>query len=133
MTTEFLLQNCVPLEIAKSLKEIGFDGECIDGYSPNGSFNGLMMGELPTNSQLNYAMNGDFPVFKGCCTAPLFQQVFDWFDMKGISGYPWNAGSMCYTIHHSKGNESDCGFPTRKWAQVVCIEKMIEIYKEQNG
>jgi hypothetical protein len=135
MTEQFLEQNCVPFTIAKSLKEIGFNEECIAFWDNNGEVSDMMYYDTEcTNSELE---NGFYyskaEGFKKECTAPLFQQVFDWFDKIGISGYPCNDGSIGYAIHHSKGNDSDSGFDTRKEAQIACIEKMIEIYKEQNS
>lgn len=138
MTEQFLEQNCVPHEIAKSLKEIGFNEECIAFYGRKGDLKEFAYYD---SDNKNSELSNDHLYYSGCigmekkmqdCTAPIFQQVFDWFDMKGISGYTWNDVGTGYTIHHSKGNDSDIGFVSTKEAQIECIKKMIEIYKEQN-
>lgn len=136
MTEQFLEQNCVPHEIAKSLKEIGFNEECVAFWDSNGEVSDMVYYDQEcTNSELE---NGFYyskaEGFKKDCTAPLFDQVFDWFYTKGICGHPYDNGNIGYLIHYSKGddNDSDMGFVSRKGAQIACIKKMIEIYKEQN-
>lgn len=153
MTEQFLEQNCVPHEIAKSLKEIGFNEECVAFYGRKGDLKEFAYYD---SDNKNSELSNDHLYYSGCigmekkmqdCTAPLFQQVFDWFDTKSIFGSPEiqefdskerkfsyqidylaDSGNthIVYIPSHNEGSDS------RKEAQIACIKKMIEIYKEQN-
>ena len=129
MTEQFLRENCVPFKVAKSLKKIGFDEECVAIWH-NDKLHLIFDFDSYANHE-SLVTNTKSWTWQDC-TAPLFQQAFDWFDAMGISGYPYTHGSIGYTIQHSTGSNGSGGFVTRKEAQIACVEKMIEIYKERN-
>jgi len=161
MTEQFLEQNCVPHEIAKSLKDIGFDKECMAFWGNNGSvFEMEYYDQECTNSELE---NGCYYIkredFQKDCTAPLFQQVFDWFqgshiyghtDIECIGSDEW---AFVYCIKHlPRANQNDKrrfqyfvetksfsdtyptysgGWNERQEAQIECIKEMIKIFKSE--
>jgi len=140
MTTEFLLQNCVPHEIAKSLKEIGFNEECIAFWDSDGEISDMFYYDQEcTNSELeNGFYYSKVEGFKKECTAPLFQQVFDWFDHSEIYGATSKLNlnidvSMWHYAVLSNKKEYNGGGDSRKEAQIACIEKMIEIFNQTVG
>jgi hypothetical protein len=66
----------IPYEQALELKELGFDEECIIKYSLH-RYEGTIF-EI-TNGCRNMQL------YKGSCTAPLYQQAFRWFREKLIT------------------------------------------------
>jgi len=167
MTNKFLEQNCVPHEIAKSLKEIGFDEECMAFYGRKGDLKEFAYYD---SDNKNSELSNDHLYYSGCigmdkkmqdCTAPLFQQVFDWFDKLDIYGRTkWESiGSdewvFAYVIKHLPNQFSNAkrrnmhfetiksfeeglgtyegGWHTDKEAQIECIKKMICIFNQTVG
>ncbi len=63
----------IPYEQALKLKELGFDEECVFKYSIH-RYDGIIY-EI-TNGCTNKGL------YKGSCTAPLYQQAFRWFREK---------------------------------------------------
>lgn len=61
----------VPYELALKLKEKGFDEKCIAFYNWKQTFNYMTIGLSNTDALLALA--------EGTITAPLYQQVIDWF------------------------------------------------------
>lgn len=116
MEKEFL-----PYELALKLKELGFNEDCFAWYDAN-SFNDIEL-------EFEYKNNKDL-YFKESCTAPLWQQVFDWFREKyNLIGNPtpcdFNRKDTKFdfiingNIHHR--------FKTYEEARLACLEKLIEI------
>lgn len=69
----------VPLNIAKSLKDLGFDEPCICGYDTNGRLRGKM-----THGNDDSSINWD--LYDSHIPAPLWQQVTKWLrDTKKIN------------------------------------------------
>lgn len=97
----------VPLDIAKELKEIGFDKACV--YYTNeqliASTNPYTYDSLKTHIyQRNGALItdiGNHNIFKNRISVPVWDDVFDWFREKGfiiiISEYL--TGTVCYFYH----------------------------------
>ena len=65
----------IPYEQALKLKELGFDEECVFKYSIH-RYDGIIY-EI-TNGCTNKGL------YKGSCTAPLYQQAFRWFREKHV-------------------------------------------------
>lgn len=61
-------KQCVTYEIALALKELGFNEECI-GYFKDGEFNAWNVFDPYSNSEMK----------SWFVSAPLWQQVIDWF------------------------------------------------------
>ena len=136
MTDKQLEKYIVSPEVAKELKEIGFDEPCLGYYDSDGEFSQFSYYE---SERTNSDFNDIHPEYNRESTAPLLDQVFDWFEEKcifGLLSIRHISGSLPtwkYSFH-VKSNE----FPTyfedntylRAWqAKQACIEKMIEIYK----
>jgi len=156
MTEQFLEQNCVPHEIAKSLKDIGFDKECVAIWHNNKLHSIFDFDSYANNSSL--VTNTKSWTWQDC-TAPLFQQVFDWFqgshiyghtDIECIGSDEW---AFVYCIKHlPRANQNDKrrfqyfvetksfsdtyptysgGWNERQEAQIECIKEMIKIFKSE--
>lgn len=118
-------KECVSYEQAVALKEIGFDGDALKVYSTK--WTKLMDEEYAVRYDVDYVL------------APLKQQVFRWFREQ-------------YDLHHvviwdSDTNNFDAGlfgelvtpfleedtiFTTYEEAENACIDKLIEIAKQQD-
>ena len=77
----------MPYELALQLKEKGFDEPCLAYWSTyNKSIPELVINE---QSKGNWSLKEDY------CTAPLYQQVIDWFETKGIY---ISINTACYSV-----------------------------------
>lgn len=66
----------VSYEIAKELKEKGFDEECLYYYYGGNELFSFIENDKPL------WMNHNNSTFNTCCSAPLYQQVIDWLREK---------------------------------------------------
>ena len=97
----------VPLDIAKELKEIGFDKACV--YYTNkqliASTNPYAYDSLKTHIyQCNGALItdiGNHNIFKNCISVPVWDDVFDWFRAKGyiLSVLEFPTETVSYFYH----------------------------------
>ena len=120
----------VPYFIAIQLKELGFNEECFAYYAyPENGFDFVRDGRgtviVKTNSEFGYA-----------CSAPLWQQVFRWFrDKHGYHGSVDSSDGIAEwkiaSIHLEKAVRSGC-IHAYDDAQLVCVEKLIEIIEYNN-
>jgi hypothetical protein len=120
----------IPYEQALELKELGFDEECVFKYSIH-RYYGIIY-EI-TNGCTNKGL------YKGSCTAPLYQQAFRWFREK--EGYHIDlfvdddkTFGFCityftYTARVDKPIQR--GFKTYEEAELACLKKLIEIVKSK--
>src|SRR5690606_34285503 len=69
----------VPYELSVKLKELGFDEECFGWYD----FETFKEANIKWSHCSNYDLNWS----KLNCTAPLWQQAFDWFRDKGYGAF----------------------------------------------
>lgn len=77
----------VPLEIAKSLKEIGFNKPCIFSYSEGIGVTACLRsgaGEEPLIS--DFVVSGNMPN-SPFVDLPTWEQVFEWFREKGLHSF----------------------------------------------
>ena len=77
----------VPIEIAKELKEIGFDEPCIFSYSEGIGITACLRygsGEEPYIS--DFIVGGNTPN-SPYIDLPTYEQVFEWFREKGFESY----------------------------------------------
>ena len=128
--TENIELEFVPIFIAEQLKRLGFDEPCFGYYShPNNQFAFIVDGHnnvgVRRNSQFSYA-----------CSAPLWQQVFRWFrDKHGYHGSVDSSDGIAEwkiaSIHLEKAVRSGC-IHAYDDAQLVCVEKLIEIIEYNN-
>lgn len=125
----------IPYNLALELKELGFNEECLAFYSahPGDKRKWMILPEFEIRKELylknDYGLN--------TVTAPLWQQVFDWFrEEKKLLGllYPADSGDFIYTIETFENNGKDyrlyqSGNYSYKEARLLCINKLIEICK----
>ena len=91
-------EQFVTYEIALALKELGFDEECFAIFYQEKFMNGHiepyvwnLVNSIKTNSDCNSI---------DIVTAPLWQQVIDWFDNKNIIiSIDINPGTLFYRVH----------------------------------
>jgi hypothetical protein len=121
----------VSYEIALALKELGFDEPCFGYYLENEEWTPAsysMKGTIyPSNSDL----------LKDWVSSPLYQQAFRWFREKyglfsEIQPYLIIGTRWRYTItnrNNSSGLPHKEGFETYEEAEQACLDKLIEIIK----
>lgn len=115
----------VPQEQSLVLKELGFDKKCW-GVWVNGRFEPRYKSKNSTfnpNQKLD-KRNVDY------CTAPTFEQAFDWFREKDL--HSWIYQSNRYSFHYTilkDGRYAKNGSDTIHYqeARQACLEKLIEI------
>lgn len=71
----------VSLEIAKELKEIGFDTPCSFYYDE------LLLKISPYHDEEFSTTNWNDKLFRYCVSLPTWEQVFEWFREKGYESY----------------------------------------------
>ncbi|WP_277010630.1 hypothetical protein [Capnocytophaga granulosa] len=124
----------VPIEIAKELKEIGFNEPCIFSYSEGIGITACLRygsGEEPYIS--DFIVGGNTPN-SPYIDLPTYEQVFEWFREKGLYSFlRVNIPdlSVSYFIYDKDGYIEENGHRnTYKDAQNDCVEELIKIYKE---
>ena len=147
MTTNF-----VPQEIAKQLRELGFDEPCLAYYDKDGD----LLGDIGINEDIdNLYRNSYFVIYKDFSeseyTVPLYQQAFRWFREKYNISYSidWMSRSSefynGYYVHFRGINDNKINqenfivlndelpskgykvYKTYEEAELACLKKLIEI------
>lgn len=124
------VKEFVPYFIAKKLKELGFDLECFSYYThPDNKLDFILDGHDKVGTQKNSQ-------FFYACSAPLWQQVFRWFrDEHGYHGILDSCDELCEwkiaSTHLEYAIRSGC-IHSYDDAQLVCVEKMIELVENKN-
>lgn len=145
MTKEF-----VPYEIALELKNLGFDGKCFASYYTDidRNFNTEKGYDARKKLEINYSYSETFDdedsdyIINGdndyTISAPLWQQVFDWFRTKHkLHGYVDSQiesdGRIVYgyfiTITHNEGVWKE-SMDNYEDARLECINQLIELCKK---
>ena len=140
----------VPVEIAKELKEIGFDKPCLFDYRNDNIYleGSASVGFAPdpnnadfvaTIEQLCEFSNRDISDW---VTIPTYEQVFDWFRE---NGYQFQVGRVCFADEfipefwdnyyceiYLKETDDTLKILTYTYeeARLDCIRELIKIYKE---
>jgi hypothetical protein len=143
----------VKYEQALSLKELGFDEECIASYDNEGDFkdpfeyNSEETDGYVTNSSLkdpkNFNASSNLALLKDYLdnpftAAPLYQQAFKFFREKyGILSYieasPNNTFDYVTVSDDFEEKDYDDGpFKTYEEAEQSCLNKLIEMVKTNN-
>ena len=107
----------VPYPIAIEMKALGFDEECYAYYDKDGEAYEFEYYDIDrTNSTLQSDYGGDKD-----CTAPLWQQVLEWLDSKGI---------FIDIIYHK--SEKFAAF-VMNWCDISITDALsFELYKSRN-
>ena len=135
----------VPLEIAKELKEIGFNEPCHFYFLYYHGWEMLKKrgdeyGFITSNSCRAYVVENHNGI--GNLSIPTWEQVFEWFREKGFDSYiglvslPYPDEGVYYYFEISKPtlysiNQLDCqgNFDDYNEAREVLLNKLIETYK----
>ena len=133
----------VPIEIAKELKEIGFDKPCLFDYRNDNIY-------LEGSASVGFSLDPDNTDFVAAIeqlcefsnrdisdwvTIPTYEQVFAWFRKKGLYGNI-EAGSKYNSIYIFSDNDLDMGsniYPTYEEAREELLKRLIKIYKDGNN
>lgn len=126
----------VPYEIAKQLKEIGFDEPCFAGYQ----INHLNEYNLYYKGSGSKAITPHANVYGKYChqnnhvvKAPLYQQVFDWFRDKGYESEIKRLNRFDYAYHAGVGYSDylggKAGYANYEEAQDECIKYLVSLIK----
>ena len=123
----------VPVEIAKELKEIGFNEPCLFVLNPHNTL--ILSSEIHDKGIIdirkikprsNGKLGEDF------CSVPTYEQVFAWFREKGLYGNI-EAGSKYNSIYIFSDSDLDMRnniYPTYEEAREELLKRLIKIYKE---
>jgi hypothetical protein len=119
-------------EQALALKELGFDEKCFGCYQLSELRDykkGLEISWIMTLNTLNgYRIYDD----ETQTTAPLKQQVFRWFREKyNAHMHPSRLMQNIYVVRY--GDWDSEAFKTYEGAENACIDKLIEIAKQQDN
>nr|DAY16267.1 MAG TPA: hypothetical protein [Caudoviricetes sp.] len=133
----------VPVEIAKELKEIGFNEPCLFVLNPHNTL--ILSSEIhdkgiidirKIKTRSNGKLGEDF------CSVPTYEQVFAWFREKG---YQFQVGRVCFADEfipefwdnyyceiYLKETDDTLKILTYTYeeARLDCIRELIKIYKE---
>ncbi len=136
-------------EQSLALKELGFDEKCLKYYRSNKEFCNWLNYEVVEYDNIKYITNSQTTIDWNYahCTAPLKQQVFDWFRKNyKLDG---TISSSSYMTEEAYCNitggiigkieadsygglydwDSDI-YPTHEEAEFACINRLIEILKK---
>jgi len=112
----------IPYEQALALKQLGFDEECFGAYHNENNLD---------------LWSEDFD-YSYVVKAPLYQQVFRWFrenhNMSGEIGINvMEDDEYCYEIGDVKTRMciDEDSFSTHKQAEIECLKKLIEQFKNK--
>ena len=103
------MKNFIPYKESIVVKEMGFDEPCFGFYNDN-----------------NKPVGGNYPC-DGINSAPLYQQVFDWFEEQGLHSYisrSYAGGKYEYEFFID-GHSGLFGFQSKKLAEQGCIRSLI--------
>ena len=114
----------IPYKEAIALKKLGFNEKCLGRYDPLD--NELVI----VRNRINLNINSR-SIWEEGCTAPLYQQAFEWFRNKHFTvGYviPFN-GKWSYNVISNKIELQESNFKTYREAETACLKKLIKINK----
>jgi hypothetical protein len=126
----------ITYEQALALKELGFDEPCIGWYNPQVNYK-----KVTTDRYWAFHLTGEWENFK---SAPLYQQAFRWFREKyKLQQIIWsgkintvfygydilNIDEQEFIINNSENGGGDCDYGTYEEAEQSCLDKLIEIVK----
>ena len=120
----------VPLDIAKELKEIGFNKDCAFYYDER-----LLRISPYHDEEFSTTNWNDKRYFRDCVSLPTWEQVFAWFRKKNLVGLV----SYRYRDKNNKGFsfeilDEDTNvflYNTYEQTQEALVYKLIEIYKSE--
>lgn len=125
----------IPYELAVKLKELGFDEQCLAVYINN---------KLTIEDDWLYSTNKDTFIESTNCTAPLWQQAFDWFRKKHnlhshldydfimftINIYDFKNGDII-KISQTLTDDTSPKTISLEEARLECLKKLIEMAEKK--
>ena len=155
--TEIMEKEFIPYEHALALKELGFDEPCLNRFytKPQSKMFGVDEKSrhypIKNTSKKLYTMGEHFVLNdSNVILAPLYQQAFRWFREKcsiqatieptkdqyrfelGFNYWIWNTKTAEEWFTEPRDRPAgDYVFDTYEEAELACLEKLIEIVKEQ--
>ena len=130
----------VPLEIAKELKEIGFDEPCHFQFLYYHGWEMLKKrgdeyGFITSNSCRAYVVENHNGI--GKLSVPTWEQVFEWFREKGfrifLENHKDSTKFMFYNMKIDGGKHFKGEFQSYEEAREALVKKLIKIYKNENS
>ena len=125
----------VPIEIAKKLKEIGFDKKCYFTVLPRGlcgaaTFDADYLGLQDANFKVS-SMYGGYNL-------PFWTDVFEWFNQNGLFGVVEYEGNEIYVIKIIIKGSHSVRTDNKKYnsyysCKCALINNLIELYKNENS
>jgi hypothetical protein len=122
------------------MRAIGFNEPCLAYYDKDGDF----LGDISVNEDTdNLYTNADFVMYQDFkvadVSAPTFSQAFRWFrekcDLIGVILPYLIIGNQWYYKITNRNNSSGLpfeeGFETFEEAELACLQKLIEIVKDE--
>jgi hypothetical protein len=138
MKTENYPSWLVPLEIAKSLKEIGFNKPTQNTTSSDILESKRYKEENKIYSQ-NYILKGssyNANNTKGGISIPTWEQVFEWFREKDfritLENHKDSTKFIFYNMKIKEGKHFKGEFSTYEEAREKLAEQLIKVYKNEN-
>ena len=124
-----------PYELALELKKLGFDEGCFGWWSWINGITASFYTYPIKNSNMHLHNMHLHNMHPNNCSAPLWQQAFDWFRKK-FKLLSFIDIDNSYRIYHNDNKEDlDIDskiFNSYEEAELECLKKLIEIVKEQN-
>ena len=129
------MNNFVEYKIAKRLKDIGFDEECLYNYNPNGilmsKWYELNIEENIETVTIDMILN-QFKIREDFYKAPAYYQVFQWFRTKHNihSSITWVTKGYDFYIKKEPTrivNETTHIYSDYRECEIACIEYMIKM------
>ena len=137
----------VPYEPSLALKELGFDEPCLahligfgDGTIENGKYDiKYQQVFYPHDNIKSDDKAEELGLYSfSICRVPLYQQAFRWFREKHnlnhsiiFHKHPFGTDDYQYLILLDEDEFVETGFKTYEEAELACLNKLIEIVKQQ--
>lgn len=116
-------KNFIPYKESIAIKEIGFDEPCFGYFDPLLGDYTIMNSDCINPKPILFNHNSSSIVV----SAPLYQQVFDWFEEQGLYSYisrSYAGGKYEYEFFID-GHSGLFGFQSKKLAEQGCIRSLI--------
>ena len=131
----------VPVEIAKELKEIGFDKTCLFHHIQGGV---VVLPKNPDEYTHMYGLEdlcvyrNSFEVSENTFSIPTYEQVFDWFWEKKypvhfLNTIECSTDNIGWIFCIREKKQMTTIYSSYKDARQGCIRELIKIYKNENS
>ena len=130
MNTENYPTWLVPLDIAKELKDIGFDTPCSFYYDEE------LLKISPWHDEEFAVTNWNDKLFHYCVSLPTYEQVFEWFRERGfrisLENHEDSTKFMFYNMEIEDGKHFKGKSSNYNKARKSLIKELINNYKERH-